>query len=195
MGKNEDIIAVRVHGVTADPTTNQFLMLLIDDVGKRLLPIVIGQWEAQSIAWNMQGIEMQRPLTHDLFKEMLDTAHLKIARILINELKENTFYAQIALEENEKTIDIDSRPSDAVAIALRVNAPIFVSETVIDKAAVKIDDESQIAASELTLLTEQLQRAIDNEDYEQAAILRDKINEINDKDGNIDPTKEAPDNN
>ncbi|MCP4728205.1 MAG: hypothetical protein GY863_24410 [bacterium] len=195
MGKKEDVIAVRVHGVTADPTTNQFLMLLIDDVGKRLLPIVIGQWEAQSIAWNMQGIEMQRPLTHDLFKEVLDTAQLKISRILINELKENTFYAQIALQEEKKTIDIDSRPSDAVAIALRVNAPIFVSEAVIDKAAVKIDDESQIAASEVTLLTEQLQRAIDNEDYEQAAILRDKINEINDKDGNGGQMKEAPDNN
>ena len=92
---SDQIISVRVHGVTADPTTNQFLMLLIDDVGKRLLPIVIGQWEAQSIAWNMQGVELQRPLTHDLFRSVLKSANLEVSRIVINDLRENTFYAQI----------------------------------------------------------------------------------------------------
>jgi len=174
-GKGEHIIPVRVHGVTADPTTNQFLMLLVDDIGKRLLPIVIGQWEAQSIAWNIQGIEMQRPLTHDLFKAVLNSAHLEVTRILISDLRENTFYAKIAIKKNGETIDIDSRPSDAVAIALRMKAPIFVSSEVIEKAAVKIEDESQFEASELTLLNEQLLLAIEIEDYENAAVLRDKI--------------------
>jgi len=180
---DEELIAVRVHGVTADPTTNQFLMLLIDDVGRRLLPIVIGQWEAQSIAWNMQGVEMQRPLTHDLFKAILNSADMQVSRILINDLKENTFYAKIALKDNGGTIDIDSRPSDAVAIALRMKAPIFVSAQVIDKASVKIDDESQFQISEISLLNEQLERAIENEDYEHAAILRDKISELEEKEG------------
>ena len=180
---DEELVAVRVHGVTADPTTNQFLMLLIDDVGRRLLPIVIGQWEAQSIAWNMQGVEMQRPLTHDLFKAILNSADMQVSRILINELKENTFYAKIALKDNGGTIDIDSRPSDAVAIALRMKAPIFVSAQVIDKASVKIDDESQFQMSEISLLNEQLERAIENEDYEHAAILRDKISELEEKEG------------
>jgi len=168
-------ISVRVHGVTADPTTNQFLMLLIDDVGKRLLPIVIGQWEAQSIAWNMQGVELQRPLTHDLFRSVMLSANLEVTRIVINDLKENTFYAQIGVRDDNKTIDIDSRPSDAVAIALRMKAPIFVAETVIDKAAVKIEDDSQINISEVAVLTEQLQKAIDSEDYENAALIRDKL--------------------
>ncbi|KPK89558.1 hypothetical protein AMJ80_09625 [bacterium SM23_31] len=177
------IIAVRVHGVTADPTTNQFLMLLIDDVGRRLLPIVIGQWEAQSIAWNMQGVEMQRPLTHDLFKAILNSADMQVSRILINDLKENTFYAKIALKDNGGTINIDSRPSDAVAIALRMKAPIFVSEEVIDKASVKIDDDSQFQMSEISLLNEQMEKAIENEDYENAAILRDRINELREKEG------------
>ena len=176
--KDKNIISVRVHGVTADPTTNQFLMLLIDDEGKRLLPIVIGQWEAQSIAWNMQGVEMQRPLTHDLFKTVLNSAELEITRILINDLKENTFYAKIALKNNGDTISIDSRPSDAVAIALRMKAPIFVASQVIDKAAVKIDDETQFEMSEMSLLSEQLQKAIDDEDYENAAKIRDKIQNL-----------------
>ena len=177
------IIAVRVHGVTADPTTNQFLMLLIDDAGRRLLPIVIGQWEAQSIAWNMQGVEMQRPLTHDLFKAILNSADMQVSRILINDLKENTFYAKIALKDNGGTINIDSRPSDAVAIALRMKAPIFVSEEVIDKASVKIDDDSQFQMSEISLLNEQMEKAIENEDYENAAILRDRINELREREG------------
>ncbi len=181
--KDKNVISVRVHGVTADPTTNQFLMLLIDDEEKRLLPIVIGQWEAQSIAWNMQGVEMQRPLTHDLFKTVLNSAELEITRILINDLKENTFYAKIALKNNEDTISIDSRPSDAVAIALRMKAPIFVASQVIDKAAVKIDDEAQFEMSEISLLSEQLQKAIDDEDYENAAKIRDKIQNIKSQEG------------
>ncbi len=113
------MISVRVHGVTADPATNQFLMLLVDDEGGRLLPIVIGQWEAQSIAWNMQGITMQRPLTHDLFKIFLNTVNIKITKVVINDLRENTFYAKIGLKSKGLKVEIDSRPSDAVAIALR----------------------------------------------------------------------------
>lgn len=177
-------ILVRVHGVTADPTTNQFLMLLVDDIGKRLLPIVIGQWEAQSIAWNMQGIELQRPLTHDLFKEFVDLADYKVERILINDLKENTFFAQIDMKSNKKTFEIDSRPSDAVAIALRLNAPIYVKEKVVDKAAVNIDDKDQMLVSESTLLNDQLKKAIDSEDYELAASLRDKLKNLVFKDIN-----------
>lgn len=181
---SNDIVPVRVHGVTADPTTNQFLMLLIDDVGKRLLPIVIGQWEAQSIAWNMQGVEMQRPLTHDLFKTVLNSTDLEISRILINDLKENTFYAKIAIKNNGETFDIDSRPSDAVAIALRMKAPIFVASQVIDKAAVNIDDENQYDITETSTLKEQLEKAIESEDYENAAILRDKLKGLKGKIGN-----------
>lgn len=181
---SQEVIAVRVHGVTADPTTNQFLMLLIDDKGKRLLPIVIGQWEAQSIAWNMQGVEMQRPLTHDLFKAVMNTTDMEISRILINDLKENTFYAKIAIKNNGDTVDIDSRPSDAVAIALRMKAPIFVSSAVFEKAAVSIEDDNQFEISEMSSLNDQLQKAIESEDYENAALLRDKIKDLKGKNGN-----------
>lgn len=175
------MIPVRVHGVTADPTTNQFLMLLIDDMGNRLLPIVIGQWEAQSIAWNIQGITMQRPLTHDLFRNLLDSTDIKITKVVITNLKDNTFYATIGLNDSGNKIELDSRPSDAVAIALRVNAPIFVEEDVFDKAAVKVDSEPDSENDELVDLNRKLQNAIDIEDYENAAILRDKIKALEEK--------------
>jgi len=176
------MISVRVHGVTADPATNQFLMLLVDDEGGRLLPIVIGQWEAQSIAWNMQGIVMQRPLTHDLFKIFLNTLDMKISKVVINDLKENTFYAKIGLKSKDFNTEIDSRPSDAVAIALRMEAPIFVEEQVIDKAAVKIDPVDHKEINKLSDLNKKLQKAIDLENYEEAAQLRDKIKELEEKD-------------
>ena len=172
------MISVRVHGVTADPATNQFLMLLVDDEGGRLLPIVIGQWEAQSIAWNMQGITMQRPLTHDLFKNFLNTINVKITKIIIDDLKENTFYAKIRIKNKDIKTEIDSRPSDAVAIALRMDAPIFVEESVINKAAVKIDPVNQKDLNEISLLNKRLQKAIEMENYEEAAELRDKIKEL-----------------
>ncbi len=184
------MIPVRVHGVTADPTTNQFLMLLIDDMGNRLLPIVIGQWEAQSIAWNIQGITMQRPLTHDLFRSLLESTDIKITRVVITNLKDNTFYATIGLNSSGIKVELDSRPSDAVAIALRVNAPIFVEEEVFDKAAVKVESEKEKEALEadehgepesanrLDDLQRRLERAIELEDYETAAVLRDRIKEL-----------------
>jgi len=184
------MIPVRVHGVTADPTTNQFLMLLIDDVERRLLPIVIGQWEAQSIAWNMQGIKMQRPLTHDLFRSFLNSINIKIIRVVIDNLKDNTFYATIRLNFNGNKVEIDSRPSDAVAIALRMNAPIFVAEEVFEKAAVKIDSDyahelnDLSESSEIFRLNKELKEAIEKEDYEKAAEIRDKIKELENRDKN-----------
>lgn len=175
------MIPVRVHGITADPNTNQFLMLLVDDAGGRLLPIVIGQWEAQSIAWNMQGIKMQRPMTHDLFKSFLGSTDIKMNNVVINNLKDNTFFATIGLTMNGNKVVIDSRPSDAVAIALRMNAPIFVLEEVFEKASIKVDNDAAIEVNEIEKLKEELKEAIDIEDYEKAAVLRDKIKEIEDK--------------
>jgi len=182
------MVSVRVQGVTADPTTNQFLMLLIDDVGGRLLPIVIGQWEAQSIAWNMQGIKMQRPLTHDLFKSVLNSTNIEMTRVVIDNLKDNTFYATIGLNFNGNKVEIDSRPSDAVAIALRMKVPIFVSEEVFEKAAVKIDSNyirelnEMDETNEIVQLNKELKEAIEKEDYEKAAEIRDKIKELENKD-------------
>ena len=175
------MISVRVQGITADPGTNQFLMLLLDEKENRILPIVIGQFEAQSIAWNLQGISMHRPLTHDLFTSFLETTNYEVTKILINDLKENTFYAKIVLKNNSNQLDIDSRPSDAVAIALRAKAPIFVTTDVMNKAAVKINPESQKGLDELVVLNDKLKKAIEEENYEEAAKIRDQINELEKK--------------
>ena len=175
------MIPVRVQGITADPGTNQFLMLLLDEKDNRILPIVIGQFEAQSIAWNLQGISMHRPLTHDLFKNFVETTDFEIAKILINNLKENTFYAKIILKNDSSQLDLDSRPSDAVAIALRAKAPIFVSDDVMKKAAVKINSDAQKGLDELVVLNDRLKKAIEEENYEEAAKIRDRINELEKK--------------
>jgi len=175
------MIPVRVQGVTADPETNQFLMLLLDEKDKRVLPIVIGQFEAQSIAWNLQGITMHRPLTHDLFRNFIETTNYKINKILISDLKENTFYAKIVLKNNSGQLDLDSRPSDAVAIALRVKAPIYVDDDVMKKASVKINPESQKGLDELVILNDKLKKAIEEENYEEAARIRDRIKELEKK--------------
>ena len=183
------MIPVRVQGVTADPTNNQFLMLLVDDVGGRMLPIVIGQWEAQSIAWNIQGITMQRPLTHDLFRTFMEQADTKLTQVVITSLKENTFFATIELSQDGQTIDLDSRPSDAVAIALRMSAPIFVEEEVFEKAAVKVDPDIVNDTDKVDLLNRELDLAIEDENYERAAELLDKIKQM----GHDEPESGAAD--
>ena len=185
------MVPVRVQGVTADPTTNQFLMMLVDDVGGRMLPIVIGQWEAQSIAWNIQGITMQRPLTHDLFRSFLESTDNKISHIVISSLKENTFYATIELNTNGDKIDLDSRPSDAVAIALRMNAPIFVEEAVFEKAAIKVDTELTQGDTKLERLKRELEAAIEDENYERAAELRDQIQAMDNVTGDTGTQEES----
>ncbi len=189
MDANEEkteLVPVRVHGITADPATNQFLMLLIDNEGNRLLPIVIGQFEAQSIAWNIQGVIMQRPLTHDLFCNVLENINTAVIKIIIDNLKDNTFFAKISIKTGDSILSIDSRPSDAVAIAVRTKAPIFVVEDVIDKAAVKIDKEveKQEKVNETDLLNKKLDEAVEQENYEEAAILRDKIKKLAEKSNN-----------
>lgn len=181
------MIPVRVQGVTADPTNNQFLMLLVDDIGGRMLPIVIGQWEAQSIAWNIQGITMQRPLTHDLFRTFMEETETKLTQVIITSLKENTFYATIELDQEGHTMELDSRPSDAVAIALRMSAPIFVAEEVFEKAAVKVDPEIVNDTDRVESLNRELDLAIEDENYERAAELRDKIKQM----GDAEPESEA----
>ena len=129
---------MKVAGITVDPFTNTPIVLLKDLEDKDVLPIWIGLLEASSIATAMENINTPRPMTHDLVKNILDNLGVKILRVEVNDLKDNTYYALLHLEVDNKRLVIDSRPSDAIAIALRTNAPIFVDESVIKKSA-KID--------------------------------------------------------
>ena len=127
-------VEMKVKFLTFDSTSNGFVVLLMDMANKTGLPIWIGPFEANAIAMKLKKIGSQRPMTHDLIHSILKNLESKVIKIVVNDLKENTYYALIYLNRKGEEIVIDSRPSDAIAIALAVDAPIFVSDQVIDRA-------------------------------------------------------------
>ena len=127
-------VEMKVKFLTFDSTSNGFVVLLMDLANKTGLPIWIGPFEANAIAMKLKKIGSQRPMTHDLIHSILNNLESKVIKIVVNDLKENTYYALIYLNRKGDEIVIDSRPSDAIAIALAVDAPIFVSNQVIEKA-------------------------------------------------------------
>lgn len=127
-------IKMVIHGIAMDPMTNSPIMLLKEAEGDKILPIWIGVLEATSIAAKLENIQFPRPLTHDLMKNILDYLGVRIPKIEIVDLRDNTYYAIITLDVDGNTIDIDARPSDAVAIALRTGAEIFVHREVLEKS-------------------------------------------------------------
>ncbi len=128
------LIEMKVKLLTFDSTSNGFVVLLMDLRNKTGLPIWIGPFEANAIAMKLKKIDSQRPMTHDLIRSVLKTFESQVTKIVVNDLKDNTYYALIHLDRKGEEIVIDSRPSDAIAIALGSEAPIFVAEEVIDKA-------------------------------------------------------------
>ena len=128
------MIEMRVEGLTLDPLTNMPIIILKDLTGGKALPIWVGIFEANAIALEIEKITTPRPMTHDLMKNLITGFKGHINHILVSELKDNTFYAVISLMYNGDTLTIDSRPSDAIALALRAKAPIFVEERVIEAA-------------------------------------------------------------
>ena len=138
------VIELQLVGVRVELPTNQPIVLLREREGERFLPIWIGAVEATAIAFALQGIVTPRPMTHDLLKNVIDQLAVRVDRIVITELKDSTFYAVIELVQNETRIEISSRPSDAIALAVRTNVPIFGAESVLDEASILIrDDEEQ----------------------------------------------------
>ena len=127
------LIEMKVKFLTFDSTSNGFVVLLMDLPNKTGLPIWIGPFEANAIAMKLKKIGSQRPMTHDLIHSILETLESRVLKIVVNDLKENTYYALIYLNRKGEEIIIDSRPSDAIAIALAVDAPIFVSDRSLKK--------------------------------------------------------------
>ena len=128
------LIEVKVFGLAMDPITNTPIVILKDLQGKRAIPIWIGLFEASAIATQMEEINLARPMTHDLMNEMLTILEVKVLKIVINDLKDNTFFATIHILKDDVSIMVDARPSDAIALALRARAPIFVDEKVVEKS-------------------------------------------------------------
>jgi hypothetical protein len=127
-------VEMKVSGLTIDPLTNTPIVILKDLDGKRAVPIWIGLFEASAIATELEKISFSRPMTHDLLREMVKILNGKVIKIEIIDLKNNTFFALIHLMKDGNVVTIDSRPSDAIALALRVNAPIYIAEQVIEKS-------------------------------------------------------------
>jgi len=127
-------IEMTIKGLMVDPITNMPIVILRDKDGQRVLPIWVGIFEANAIALQIENIATPRPMTHDLLRNVIRDLKATVQRIVVCDLQENTFYALIYLSLNGDTVAIDARPSDAIALALRTRAPIFVEETVIDNA-------------------------------------------------------------
>jgi bifunctional DNase/RNase len=144
-----------IYGVSFDLVGKQPIVLLKTLEGNKFLPIWIGHPEAAAILMKLQGATTPRPMTHDLVTEILGELEARVVRIAVTELRENTFYAQITVQRDGTEVEIDSRPSDAIALAIRADAPIFAADEVIEESAIEFDSEEgdseeQIArASEL----------------------------------------------
>ena len=127
-------IEMTIKGLMVDPVTNMPIILLRDADGQKVLPIWVGIYEANAIALQIENVSTPRPMTHDLLKNVITDMRARVQKIVVSDLKDNTFYALIYLDVNGDTVAIDARPSDAIALALRARAPIFVEESVIDNA-------------------------------------------------------------
>ena len=127
-------IEMTIKGLMVDPITNMPIIILRDKDGQRVLPIWVGVFEANAIALQIENVTTPRPMTHDLLKNVIQDLKARIQKIVVSDLRENTFYALIYLDTDGETVAIDARPSDAIALALRAHAPIFVEDTVIANA-------------------------------------------------------------
>jgi bifunctional DNase/RNase len=162
---------MKVSGLTIDPFTSVPIIILKDVEEKHALPIWIGLLEASSIATELEKITLARPMTHDLVKHMLEQLDVTVERIEVTDLRENTFYATIHLARDGQAHTIDSRPSDAIAIALRMNAPIFVDDRVLDKAK-RADSSRKTDPAERGAETKRWSDILDNLSFEDLGRTR-----------------------
>lgn len=197
-----DKIKLEILGLSSSQSqTGSFALVLGENKGNRRLPIIIGMFEAQAIAIEIEKIVPNRPMTHDLFKSFARCFKYKVQEIVISDLKEGVFFAKIVCENGKEKVEIDARPSDAIAIGLRFDAPIFTYEKILSEAGIVLTEESEEEVGGLKAevikptkskkesgaledysvdrLHELLKEAIENEDYERAAQIRDELSKRN----------------
>ena len=169
-----------------------YALILGEKGGKRRLPIIIGGFEAQAIAIELEKMKPARPLTHDLLKRVADAFHITILEVIINKFHEGVFYAQLICDDGKQTIEIDSRTSDAIALAIRFKCPIFTYENIMSQAGIVVQEEDKEKAKDKgwmpegdlenpyeqytgSELEELINKAVENEEYEKASKIRDEI--------------------
>ena len=135
------MIPLSLIGVRVEVPTNQPIVLLREEEGTRFLPIFIGSPEATAIVYALQGLATPRPLTHDLFSDTLTQLDAHVTRVCVTELRDNTFFATITIQQDGGEIEVDSRPSDAIALAVRAEAPIFADDRVLEESAIEFEGE------------------------------------------------------
>ena len=199
-------IPLEILGLSSSQSqTGSFALVLGEKEGNRRLPIIIGMFEAQSIAIQIEKISPNRPLTHDLFKSFAQHLNVTVIEVLISDLKEGVFYSKIVCNDGEREFDLDARPSDAIAIGLRFGVPIYTVESVLSEAGIILSDleeeeeeetdelETSVSSSparpessksnlrdvSVDELNKLLEEALEKEDYERAAKIRDELNKRN----------------
>ncbi len=149
-------VEMKIRGLMVDPSTNMPIILLKDAQSEAVLPIWVGLYEAQAIALEVEKSQTPRPLTHDLLKNLIHGLNAKVQRIVVTELKDDTFYAVIWMEQNGEIVALDSRPSDALALALRTDCPIYVDEDVLRAAKVLPNPAEQASSQDVRKWLESL---------------------------------------
>lgn len=191
----EKKVALNIVGLSYSQTqTGAYALILGDDAGKRRLPIIIGNFEAQAIAIELEKMKPSRPLTHDVFFTVADRFDVKLKEVIIYNLVEGVFYAKLILDNGVKEEEIDARSSDAIALAVRFKCPIYAYEFIMSQAGISIEEEEAVSQTDVTSagsepkqqkeglnalsiseLETKLDKAIEEEDYELASKLRDEI--------------------
>lgn len=163
------MIEVEIDSIRVSLMSQHRVVVLKEADTDRYLPIWIGPFEADAITIQLQDVQVARPLTHDLLKSMIDEMGATVSHVMVNELRNDTFFARIVMDINGESIEIDARPSDAIALAVRVNVPVFVSDEVMEMASIvpeadldELDDDEPVSA----------------EEQEQLSVFRDFINEL-----------------
>jgi bifunctional DNase/RNase len=190
-------IRLNVLGISYSQTqTGAYALVLAEENGKRRIPIIVGGFEAQAIAIQLEGLKPPRPLTHDLFYSFARTFEVDIIEVTIHKLEEGVFHSKLTCKDIDRTIEIDARTSDAIALALRFKCPIYTTSEIIDKAGIILDfehpedapeennkeikisekiSEDTLSKYDLSDLQQMLDDAVQDEDYEKASMIRDEI--------------------
>ena len=191
-------IELKIIGLSYSQTqSGAYALVLAEKIGARRLPIIIGGFEAQSIAIELENMKPSRPLTHDLFKSFVESFDVTIGEVLIYNLVEGVFYAKIVCQKDGEVVEIDARTSDAIAVGIRAGCPVYTFEHILSSAGIQLEDEieaegpgqeevveevaetNELKAASPNKLEEMLQQAIDQEDYGRESEIRDELNKRN----------------
>jgi bifunctional DNase/RNase len=190
--RHREMIECKIESIRVSLVTQHRVVILKEVDSERYLPIWIGPYEADAIALELQEVPMQRPFTHDLLRSVVAELGASVTHVLINDLREDTFYARIVLDAQGRHAEVDSRPSDAIALAVRVKCPIYVEEMVMDKAGVTLEPESERGEDDLDSPEGESLSKSERADEDRLSVFRDFINSLDIDDIGKGSTGEGP---